>query len=258
MLRIALFVIGIVFGFYAVFQWLLPGVSSWQERREELRVAQEELLQLERKLANFQEISSTLSENPNRTETAYTHLPEYPNEERMLTMLRLAGESSGVFINDVSVGESEDTRQSGASSRGTSRNVEEGAASIQANELRMQYVDVTLGGVGSYESVKQFLRNIAGSERRIEVLSVSVARSSEEENVSEEGGVVGSDVLETSLALRFAYAKPAMAQAESILEDFAQRSSEEVMEFSREGVVFPEGGLGDPTYESGGRSNPFL
>lgn len=242
MLRIALFILSIIGVFFVVFQWLIPSYEDMGKNKEDLKQAQEMLVDLEEKMTNVDNLSQAFKEDSTNVTLAYNYLPEEGKEDRVLNALSLVGQNSGVFINDVA--------SSGETVKSTSQRVTSSEETIGKNALRQKYFEVSIQNVGSYESFKQFFRNIASLERDVQIVETTINQNEDEQ--------FDADALVSDIVLRFSYANNSLATPEVILEDFKKRSIDDLTVVKQGDEVFPIGGLKDLEFEKGGRENPFF
>ncbi|NCU41485.1 MAG: hypothetical protein EOM19_02035 [Candidatus Moranbacteria bacterium] len=259
MIRIALFICSIIAIFFVVFQWMLPGFSKMQEEKVILNETKVNLENVQNRIDNFEKITVFLDRNVNITSLATAYLPESGYEERILNGLALAGESSGLYIEKLT-----STGEGQASQVGAPYAAETGVPDANSipNQLRMKNLEITFSGIGGYESIKQFLSNLASLERGFQPSSISVEKYEESDAETGSVSVVNTekDVLKMDITLNFLYATKSLANWEAILEDFdtSLRSVSSLENIDRRDAVFPVGGLNDLQYTTGGKVNPFI
>lgn len=259
MIRIALFICSIVAIFFVVFQWILPGFSKMQEEKVALNEAKINLENVQNRIDNFEKITVFFDRNVNMTSLATAYLPESGYEERILNGLALAGESSGLYIEKLA-----STGEGQSSQVGTPYTAETGITDTNSipNKLRTKNLEITFSGIGGYESVKQFLSNIASLERGFQPSSISIEKYEEIDTETGNVSVVNTEknVLKMDITLNFLYATKSLANWETILEDFdtSLRSISSLENIDRKDAVFPVGGLNDLQYTAGGKVNPFI
>lgn len=257
MLRIAVFILSIIGIFFVVVSLVFPEYKKMNELTTTLQEEKEKLETVQKRVSNFENIASVLAQGSNSEKISYinTRLPKNPDEDSVLNVLGQVGGSSGIFIGGFEVdGTNQDNRTQ--STRSTQNNItEEGNF---ANALRMKSIPLTLGGVGSYENTKQFFGFLQNIERKFDISEVTVALG-EEDAQAEEGVPSGEGTLSMDMDVKFEYAlAPLLPEKTAILQSFEERASSQITDFQVQSSVFPEGGLNDLEYTSGGRENPYL
>lgn len=259
MIRIALFICSIIAIFFVVFQWMLPGFSKMQEEKITLNETRINLENVQNRIDNFEKITVFFDRNEDITSLATAYLPESGYEDRILNGLALAGENSGLYIEGLT-----STGEGQVSQVGTPYTAETSIpdANNVPNQLRMKNLEITFSGIGGYESIKQFLSNLASLERGFQPSSISVEKYEEIDAETGNVSVVNTEknVLKMDITLNFLYATKSLANWEVILEDFdtSLRSVSSLENISRKDTIFPVGGLNDLQYTNGGKANPFL
>lgn len=260
MIRIALFICSILAIFFVIFQWLIPGFSEMKEEKVVLNEAKTSLENIQNRINNFEKITSFFERNTNMNSLATSYLPESGYEDRILNALALAGENSGLYIEGLT-----STGGAKSSQTGISSIVEVATEDVGIqNQLRMKNLEVTFTGVGGYESVKQFLSNIASLERGFQSSLVTIEKYDEEEaGLNQNSSTkIGTDenVLKMEITLNFLYATKSLANWETMLESFdpSSRSLSSLENITKKENIFPVGGLNDLQYTTGGKENPFL
>jgi hypothetical protein len=258
MIRIALFICSILAVFFVIFQWMLPSFSEMKEDKIVLNETKLSLENMQNRIDTFEKMTVFFEKNTNMDSLAISYLPESGYEDRILNALTLAGENSGLYIEGLtSVGA---TQSSQTDAPSTPIEVATDDAGIQ-NQLRMKNLEITFTGVGGYESVKQFLSNLASLERGFESSLVAIEKYDEEDS-SQESSLkdTDKDALKMEITLNFLYATRSLANWESILESFdpSSRSLSSLEDITKKENIFPVGGLNDLQYTTGGKVNPFL
>jgi Tfp pilus assembly protein PilO len=259
MLRIAVFILSIIGIFFVAFTLVFPEFQKMSELESTLEEEEQKLATAQKRVANFQSVDSALKQGTNSEIISYVQkrLPKESNEKDVLNVLGQIGSGSGFFIGGLDVDEvnQDDADQNNRLAQNNTS--EQGTFN---NTLRVRNIPFSIGGIGSYSNVKQFLSFLQNIEREFSVSEVTIELEEQDDTAQAEAGApTGEGLLSVSMDINFEHAlAPLLSEKSAILESFEDRDSSQITNFEIQNSVFPEGGLNDLEYTSGGRENPYL